>query len=311
MDGSNSQPGGGHVSPSGSVRDPVVRAAAIMIAASALIALTSLLAKALGRGVEGAELHPFQVSAGRFCFALITIAVFAAWMRPSFAGTSWGLHGARSLCGWLGVSCLFAAAARMPLADATAISFLSPIVTMVFAVFLLSERVGPVRWSAAGVSLIGALILMRPGTSAFQPAALIALVSALFMGIEAILIKRLTSGEPPIRILLVNNAIGAAIAVTAAAFVWIAPSPAQWAMLALLGVTMASAQALFIQAMKGVDASYVVPFFYSTLVFAALYDAVLFTEWPDGISQIGAAVIVAGAILLAWREGRRRRRSRP
>lgn len=297
--------GSGQGGPPASGLDPVVRAAAMMIGASALLAMTSLLAKALGRGVEGPALHPLQISAGRFCFALIAITVVAAWMRPTFTRVSWPLHGGRSVCGWLGVTCTFAAAARMPLSDATAISFLSPIVTMVLAVLLLSERVGPVRWSAAAISLIGAVVLIRPGTSAFQPAALIALSAALFMGVELILIKWLTAAERPLQILLVNNSIGAVISVSAAAFVWTAPAPAQWAMLALLGLIMASAQALFIQAVKGVDASYIVPFFYSTLVFAAFYDVLLFGDRPDALGLIGAIIIVAGAVLLAWREARK------
>ena len=62
--------------------------------------------------MEGPALHPLQISAGRFCFALIAITVVAAWMRPAFTRVSWPLHGGRSLCGWLGVTCTFAAAAH-------------------------------------------------------------------------------------------------------------------------------------------------------------------------------------------------------
>jgi len=181
---------------------------------------------------------------------------------------------------------------------------------MVLAIPLLGERVGPVRWLAAGISIVGALVLIRPGTDAFQFAALIALSAALLTGAEAIVIKRLAAAEPPIRILIINNAIGVGLSLSAASFVWIAPNPAQWSMLALLGFSMAGAQALFIQAMKGAEASFVMPFFYATLVFAALYDFALFGEWPDLASRIGAATIVAGGVLLAWREGLARRRAR-
>jgi len=83
---------------------------------------------------------------------------------------------------------MFAAASQMPLGEATAISFLSPIAAMVLAIPLLGEKVGPVRWSAAVISCIGALILIRPGMDAFQLAALIALAAAIFMGIEVIFI---------------------------------------------------------------------------------------------------------------------------
>lgn len=284
----------------------LARAALLMVAASAIIAFTSLLAKALGRGVEGTPLHPFQVTAGRFGFALALLAIISVWLRPQLAGAAWSVHLGRSICGWAGATCLFAAAAAMPLAEATAISFLSPLAAMVLAIPLLGERVGPIRWSAATVAMIGALVLIRPGTAAYQPAALIALAAAAFMGMEVVLIKRLTDREPPLRILVINNSMGAAIAVVAAAFVWIAPSPTQWAMMAVLGISMLGAQVLLIQAMRVADASYVMPFFYTTLVFAAAYDVALFGEWPDFLSQLGIVIIVTGAMLLAWRERRLR-----
>ena len=276
--------------------------AALMVVCCALIAVTTLIAKVLGRGVEGAALHPLQVSAGRFCFALMVLLPILAWVRPSLRGAAWPVHVGRALCGWAGVSCMFAAAALMPLADATAISFLSPLFTMLLAIPLLGERVGPWRWAAAGTSLAGALVLIRPGTDAFQAAALIALTSALFMGMELILIKRLTGGEPPLRILAINNGIGTTVALAAASFVWIWPTPAQWALLAMLGATMVTAQTLFIQAMRRGDASFVAPFFYATLVFAAVYDFLVFSVLPTAFSLAGAVLIVAGAALLAWRE---------
>jgi drug/metabolite transporter (DMT)-like permease len=281
-----------------------------MLGACACIAATSLMAKALGRGIgagpEGAALPALQVAAGRFGFALLTLAPLVLWFRPSLKGAAWGVHVGRSLCGWAAVSTMFAAAAAMRLADATAISFLSPMIAMVLAIVILGERVGVWRWAAAGAALVGAVVLIRPGTEAFQPAALIALASALFMGMETVLIKKLTGSEPPLRILAINNAIGAVVAISVAAFVWVQPAPAQWALLAAIGVVMLTAQSLFIQAMRRGDASFVVPFFYATLIFATLYDLALFGEVPTAHGLFGAVLIVGGAVVLAWREQRRR-----
>lgn len=117
----------------------------LMVGASALVAATSLIAKALGTGVQAdMPLDAFQISAGRFVFAflaLCTVYALAPRRRPSFSGAHWRRHLLRSLCGWLGVTAMFAAVARMPIADATAISFLSPLVTMLFAVMLLGEHI--------------------------------------------------------------------------------------------------------------------------------------------------------------------------
>lgn len=288
-----------------------VYAICMMLLACSLVAVTTLIAKLLGRGFgagpEGFGIHPLQVSAGRFLFAWLTLVPVVLWLRPSFAGMRLAAHAGRSLCGWAGVTCLFAASAVMRLADATAISFLNPIVAMLLAIPLLSEKVGPWRWLAALLAVLGAMILIDPGAGALQPMMLVALASALFLGLEAVLIKILAGGEPALRILAINNTIGMLIALTAASFVWVAPTPTQWALLAALGSVMVCAQTCFLQAMKNGDASLVMPVFYGTLVFAALYDFAIFGEVPPSTSFAGAGLILSGALLLTWRESRKRR----
>lgn len=91
---------------------------------------------------------------------------------------------------------------------------------------------------------------------------------------------------------------------------WIAPTTAQWGVLVALGVMMAGAQTCFINAMARADASYVTPFSYLTLIFAAAYDWAIFKSVPDWVSVLGAVIIVSGAALLAWREAVNRSRLR-
>ncbi|MEL7466436.1 MAG: DMT family transporter [Pseudomonadota bacterium] len=275
---------------------------AAAVAACALIAATSLMAKVLGGEAAGeAALHPLQISAGRFVFALLAVSVAFAILRPGFEDTPWRLHAARSACGWVGVTCLFAASTQIPLADATAISFLSPIFTIGFAVFLLREAAAPAKLIGSAIALLGAVLLLAPGEEGLRLAAFIALAAAAVMGLESIFIKRLSGREPPVRILFANNLIGAAIAATAAAFVWRAPTAEQWTILAAVGLTMACAQALFIQAMKRGEAGRIAPLLNATLVFAALYDFALFGEVPTVVALIGAALIIAGVLVAARR----------
>lgn len=281
-----------------------MHAIAMMLGASFLLAVTTLFAKLLGTGPDGQGLHPFQITAGRFIFAWIVIAAFAAVRPPSFKGMVWVNHFWRSVCGVGSGVCLFAAAALMPLASATALSFLSPIITMACAAIFLSERVGTWRWSAAAISMVGALVLTGPGSETFQPVALIAIASALFMGVEGIFIKRLSDTEPPVRILFVNNSIGLLIAVTAAVFVWQWPTRDGWLFLACLGIAMIAAQALFIQAMKRGDASHLVPLWYTILVITGLFDFVIFDVIPAWQAVFGAVLIVCGALIVSLR-GRR------
>lgn len=274
----------------------------MILIAGALVAGTTLIAKTLGTETVGSPLHPTQITAGRFVFALSTLLLVAPFLNLRFSGVPWKPHLLRTFFGFLGVSCMFAAASQMPLGEATAISFLNPIATMILAIPLLGEKVGPVRWSAAGISCLGALILIRPGMEAFQVATLIALAAAFFMGFEVIFIKRLSDREPAIRILFINNCLGVILSVAAASFFWRSPTQDQWMLLVLLGFMMACAQAFFIQAMKFSEASFVVPFMYATLVYAALYDYAVFDVIPDSISVIGAVIIICGALFLAFRE---------
>lgn len=280
-------------------------AAAFILTATAFIAVTTLLAKAIGTGTFGPPLHPLQISHGRFLFAFVTISGALAVLRPQITRPAWGLHIGRTTFGWLGVSLMFAAVAFLPLSDATALVFLNPVFAMVLAIPLLGERVGPVRWSAAGIAFVGAVILLRPSPATFQPAALLAILGALSMGAELIFIKRLTNRERPAQILFFNNLIGVVIASCAVVPFWQMPSAGQWLALAGIGVAMACAQACFINGMARADASFVAPFSYATLIFATLYDFGVFAVVPDIVSVIGAGTILGGALLLALREGRR------
>lgn len=279
-------------------------ALALILTATAFIAGTMLFAKMIGTGVLGDPLHPLQVSHGRFLFAFMAISTVALVMRPKITQPNLKLHVGRTLFGWGGVTMMFAAVAFIPMSDATAISFLSPVFGMLLAIPFLGERVGPWRWFAAAMALGGALILLRPGPETFQVAALLALAAAILMGAELIFIKKLADSETPFQILLINNALGLTIATLAVFPVWVPPTGAQWAALAGIGVLMATAQACFVNAMARADASFVTPFSYVTLIFAALYDLLIFDVWPDAISWLGAGVIVAGAVILAWREAR-------
>lgn len=277
-----------------------------MTIASAFIAFTTIMAKGLA-GSFSAEtpLHPLQVGFGRFLFAALLWTAIWLGTRQTFETIHLPLHAVRVVLGYLTSTSIFWAASLMVLADATAISFLSPLVTLLLAWLLLRERVGWRRILAVGVMLVGALILLRPGTSAFQPAALIALFAALTGGAESIAIKVLTKRERLLQILFLNNLMGLMLATVIVSLVWVWPTPVQWLQLASVGLGMAAAQVCFTWAMKQVEASVIMPFIYTSLLFAAVMDFWLFGDLPDRWAGVGAAVIVIGGILLAWLESRR------
>lgn len=280
------------------------QAAGLMLLASAFIAASTLCAKLVQSDALGPGLPPTMATAGRFAFAFLGVAVVSAVMRPRITRPHWRLHILRTMMGGIGVTLMFAAIAAIPLADATAISFLNPVFAMLFAIVFLGERVGPWRWLAAAISLLGAMILLRPGAGAIQLGALLALGAAMIFGIEITVIKRLSALERPLPILLVNNALGTVVFGAIALANWAVPTPAQWLGLAGVGFAMGSAQACYINGLRRADASFAVPFTYAVLIFAVLWDLVVFGLVPDAISYAGIATILAGAALLAWRETR-------
>jgi drug/metabolite transporter (DMT)-like permease len=281
-----------------------------MITATLFIAAAMLAAKSLGTDTLGAPLHPLQISHGRFMFAFIGFITASAVLRPKIRAPNMRLHMARTIFGATGVTLMFAAVAFIPMSDATAISFLNPVFGMILAIPFLGEKVGRWRWLAAAMAFVGALILLRPGPDTFQVAALLALGAALAMGFELVFIKKLADREPALQILLINNAIGCVLISVAVIAFWAPPTLAQWGVLVTLGLMMAGAQTCFINAIARADASFVTPFSYLTLIFAGLYDWAIFAQIPDWISVLGAAIIVSGAALLAWREAVNRSRAR-
>jgi drug/metabolite transporter (DMT)-like permease len=289
---------------------PSTQSIILVLVSVALFALLTLVAKLLGTDTLGPPLHPMQISAARFIVALLLLSTVLIFKPISFARVPWGLHLRRSLAGWCGVTCLFAAAIVMPLADATAISFLSIIVTMALSVLMLKERAGPRRWVAASIALAGALLITRPGTATFQPVALIALVAAVFIGFEIIFIKQLSGREPLLRILIINNFIGATISAAVIGFVWQPPSATQWSLFLLIGLLMIGVQTTNILAMQRGDASFVAPFWFATPAFAAVYDYLAFSQIISAPSGFGIFLIAGGGVFISWREGRVKQQQR-
>ncbi|MEM9350397.1 MAG: DMT family transporter [Pseudomonadota bacterium] len=286
------------------VQSPL-RAATYMLASAALIALSTLAAKAAQ--VE-AGLHPLQVSHARFLFALLGLLLPLALLRPRFTRIHWGLHITRTTCGWAGATLMFAAAAMIPLSDATALSFLNPVFALILTILILGERPGRWRWAATFIALTGAMVLMRPpfvSGAALELGAVLAISAAAIMGLEITIIKKLTGLERPLQMLTVNNAIGLVIASVAVSFVWQWPAASALPYLAGVGLAMVAAQTCFIQAMRRAEASFVAPFSFTTLIFATAYDFAVYAQVPDAVSWAGIAIIVTGAGLLAWREGAR------
>jgi len=269
-----------------------------MILASLLIAGTTILAKILGTEILGPPINPMQISNARFFFAFILIFIFFINTKSKIIKPNYKVHLGRSVCGWIGISILFGASSIIPITDATAIIFTNPIFTMLLAIVLLGEKVKPIKWIAVIITFWGALILIRPENNIInhQFIIIILIIGAFVLGLESVFIKMLTLKENPKQILLINNSIGLLISSIPICFIWITPTTLQILAMLGIGLLMLCAQACFIQALRRSKAHFAVPYFYSTLIFVAIYDFFIFNITPDDISFIGASLIIIGGI---------------
>jgi len=214
---------------------------------------------------------------------------------------------ARSLAEAICSVLYFVALMRMSLADVAAISQFAPLAVMAGAALILGEAVGWRRWTAAGVGFLGVLLIVKPGTSAFQPAALIMLASMLFVAIRDLFTRRLPAGLPTV---LVTAAAIIAVMLTGAVMTpfetWHTPSRLEWALLLFSGVAVIGGFMLGIQALRSGDIAVVSPFRYSFVLFATLLSFAVFGEIPDGLGFAGVLFIVASGLYSLHRERIRR-----
>ena len=271
-----------------------------MIFVSLFIGGTTMIAKVLGTDLLGKPLNPMQISHSRFFFAFILIFLFFLKTKSKIIQPNYKLHFSRSFCGWIGITILFGTSILIPVSDATALIFINPIFTMIFAIPLLGETVKTTKWFAVAITFIGAIVLIRPENNLLeiQFVYILLIFGALALGLESIFIKILTIEEKPKQILLINNGIGLMISSIPIYFIWISPNIKQILALFFVGALMLCAQICFIQAMKRSEAHFVVPFFYFTLIFVCIYDFFIFQILPDKISIIGTTLIIVGGIIL-------------
>lgn len=231
------------------------------------------------------------------------------------------MHMLRGLCVVLANMTFFLGLAAMPFADAVAIFFISPLVITLFSVLFLGEVVGPRRWVAIAVGFIGVLVMMRPGTQAFQVASFLPLVAAFcYAGIH-IITRRIGGTESAatmafyiqIMFIIVGVLFGLVVgdgrfgdlSDPSLAFLlraWRWPVPSDYPIFLVIGVGIAVAGYLISQAYRVAEASYVAPFEYLALPMSVIWGMTVFDEFPDGWDYFGMVLILGAGLFTVWRE---------
>ncbi len=228
---------------------------------------------------------------------------------------NWKLLIARGLIMLTAYTTYYMAFPALPLAEAVALFFTSPIFVTILASLILREKVTPQAWAAVITGFIGVLIILRPGTALFEPAALLSLFSAAAYALSMILARKYGADEPTTVMAFYVNAVylvGAAMiagvfgALGITAFghpsldflvrPWAMPGTVDLLLMGVCGVIAAVAMTLLTHAYRLANANLVTVFEYTGMLWVALWGFVLFAEVPKLTTVIGTAIIIAAGI---------------
>lgn len=261
--------------------------------------------------------------------SLIGLLVILAIIAPITDGWSifktkrLPMHILRGFCVVMANMLFFLGLAAMPLADAVAVFFVSPLIITLFSILFLGESVGPRRWIAIFVGLAGVLLVVRPGTSTFQLASLLPIAAAVAYALIHIIARRIGTTESAATMALYIQITFIVVCVLIGLFIgggrfadqshpslvflfraWTWPLPGDWIYFVVLGVGVALGGYFISQAYRVAEAGFVAPFEYIAMPLAVLWGYLVFDELPDGLTWIGIALIVGSGLFTVWRERR-------
>jgi drug/metabolite transporter (DMT)-like permease len=207
----------------------------------------------------------------------------------------------------------FSALTRLPLADATAISFASPLVTVALAAVILKEQVRVYRWSAVLVGFGGVIVMLIPhldvkhyaaagAASAATIGSLLALFSAFCNAGTVIQTRRLTQSETTSSIVFYFSLVTALAGAVTLPFAWHTPTGSEFLMLVSMGVCGGIAHIFLTESYRFATASVVAPFDYSSMLWALLLGYWVFGELPSALVYVGATIVAGAGLFVIWRE---------
>jgi drug/metabolite transporter (DMT)-like permease len=285
-------------------RRAVLAGIGLMVAGILLFAINDALGKWLV-----ATYSVGQVLLMRSVAALAVLAPFVWRDRTSFAiAPRPGVQALRAVLATAEVACFYWAVAYLPLADVMAYYLAGPIFVTAIAGTLLAEPIGWRRWVAVAVGFLGVILCLRPGVTALSWPTLIALAGSLTFSLSMISTRFLRGTADTV---LVTSQTVAALVFGAvlSPFAWIAPSMQDAALLALLGIVAMIAHVCVNRSLILAPASTVVPYQYTTIIWAVLFGYLVFEDVPDALMLSGAAVIIGAGMFIFFRERRLLRRT--
>jgi drug/metabolite transporter (DMT)-like permease len=286
-------------------RSPHVRAALLMLGSTLFFGLMAVAIR-----LASESLHTFQIAFFRNFFGLMAALPLLLRHGPDLLRTAQlPRYFVRCAIGIVSMLCGFWAIGHLPLAQAVALSYSTPIFVTIAAVIFLHEQVRARRWAAVALGFVGVLIIVRPGTEGFSAGTLVALAAAVLSGIVSVQIKQLSRTEPADRIVLFTTLLWVPMSLLPALTVWEWPRGIVWLWVIAAGVLGTGGHMLWTRALKLGDVSALTPISFMQLPVVALAGWLLFQESLDRWTVVGAAVIFAANAYIAHREAQLARRA--
>jgi drug/metabolite transporter (DMT)-like permease len=251
-----------------------------------------------------------EITFARSLFALIPVAIWAVaegGLRTVFYTGRPGAHFLRSLVGVCGMFLGFAALARLPLADATAISFTAPLITVALAAVILHEQVRIYRWSAVGVGFLGVLIILSGYVDEGGPdhsllGAGLQLAAAACVALVSIQVRHMTRTEPAVTIVVYFSIFSTLVSLLTIPFGWVMPTPIEAVALLAIGILGGFGQVLMTESFRHAEASLLAPFDYLSLIWALAISLIVFGALPTGMMLVGAVIVIVAGLFVIYRE---------
>lgn len=279
---------------------PEVTGAALVVGATVLFGMMDTLAKLLTERYD-----PTQVVWARYTLQAIVVAlVVAPRLRTVIRTQHPWLQFARSVLIFGATLLGFASFAVLPLATAIAVFQVSPLLMTALAAVWLREPVGPRRWAGVAVGFVGALIIVRPGTAVFDPAALLPLAGAVCYAANTVIARRLP-GDSYWTTLFYGGLVGTVLSSLWMPLVWQTPDAVDAAMMLALALFGAGGQFMLIAAFSRAEAAGLAPYTYASMIVSVVFGYLVWHELPDAPTVVGATVIVASGLYVWHRERER------
>lgn len=208
----------------------------------------------------------------------------------------------RSIFLLLATVCFFTAVKYVPLADAAALGATSPLFVILFSVILLKEKVNARRWAAVAIGFGGAMIVLRPGMLEVHPALFLVIGTSIFYALYQIATRFLSGIDSPATTITYSALIGTIGMSFVVPFFWVTPDLMGWLMLGVIGFIGGFSHFIIIKAFDYTEASTVAPFQYTQLIWLAIFGYLVFGNFPDNFTILGAVIIVASGLYILYRE---------